>query len=238
VWSKMDTIHNWADGAAIKPLPDKENGFAAEYDLTGRFVVMFSGNLGKVNDFDTVLESARLLKRRADIRFVFIGDGAKRKEIQDYIRTNDLTNVLMLPYQPREALPRTIAAGHASLVTLADGLAGLSVPSKSYAIMAAGRPILFVGDKKSGIARIVRRYRCGEVISAGDSARLTRVIETWAGDRYRPERMGRNARAAFEKYFDRKIAVDSYVRSFSKCGAPVIDGSVAQELSASSVGSQ
>jgi colanic acid biosynthesis glycosyl transferase WcaI len=233
--SRIDTIHNWADGVAIKPVPDNENTFAAENGLSGRFIVMFSGNLGKVNDFDTVLESARLLKARNEIQFVFIGDGAKKRDIQDYIRTNDLSNIVMLPYQPREALPQSIAAGHASLVTLAEGLAGLSVPSKTYAIMAAGRPILFVGDRKSSVARLVKRCACGEVISAGDSGRLARVIEGWAGDRRQPERMGRNGRITFEKYFDRKIAVDSYIKSFSKCGAPDVAAHVASELADSRV---
>ncbi|HKC66053.1 MAG TPA: hypothetical protein VKB86_20585, partial [Pyrinomonadaceae bacterium] len=128
-----------------------------------------------------------------------------------------LDNVRRLPYQPREMLRYSLAAGHASLVTLIDGLAGLSVPSKTYAILAAGRPILFVGDTKSSIARIVQENACGAVVSSGDSAALARIIEDWASDKDKLARLNGRAREAFEKYFTRSRAINSYLETFSKC---------------------
>src|SRR5205085_11195266 len=150
---RIDVIHNWADGDEIKPLNGEENPFAAKHNLEGKFVVLFSGNLGRVNDFSTVLEAALALRDRTDILFLFIGEGAKAAEIENYSKTHGLDNIRILPYQPREMLKYSLSAGHVSLVTLADGLAGLSVPSKTYGILAAGRPILFVGDARSSAAR-------------------------------------------------------------------------------------
>jgi glycosyltransferase involved in cell wall biosynthesis len=218
---RIDVIHNWADGEKIRPLADGErNAFAEEHDLRGRFVVQFSGNLGRVNDFDTPLEAARLLKDRAGIVFLFIGDGAKAGEIEEYVRRHDLDNVRLLPYQPRETLLYSLAAGDVHLVTLAKGLAGLSVPSKTYGILAAGRPVLFVGDTSSDVARIVTENRCGEVVSTGDAARLAGIISAWADDPASIERLGREARELFLRRFERAHAVDAYAESLFKCLDP------------------
>jgi glycosyltransferase involved in cell wall biosynthesis len=220
---RIDVIHNWADGEEIKPLAaGEENPFVAEQSLAGRFVVLFSGNFGRVNDFETPLEAARLLKRRDDIRFLFVGDGAKACDIEEFVRANDLPNVLVLPYQPRERLRHSLAAGAAHLVTLAPGLAGLSVPSKTYGILAAGRPLLFVGDARSDVARLVSENGCGAVVETGDAEGLARAISTWATDPVLVREMGRASRRLFERRFDRKHAVAAYTDSLKRClsGAP------------------
>jgi colanic acid biosynthesis glycosyl transferase WcaI len=216
--SRVDVIHNWADGEEIKPASGcEENPFSVEHGLGGKFVLLFSGNLGRVNEFSTVLEAALALRDRSDILFLFIGEGAKAGEIEKFVEEHGLDNIRMLPYQPRETLRQSLAAGDASLVTLADGLAGLSVPSKTYGILAAGRPILFVGDVRSSAARIVLGHNCGEVISSGDARRLARIITEWACDGAKLMELGAASRRAFEKYFDRPRAVAAYMETFSKC---------------------
>jgi glycosyltransferase involved in cell wall biosynthesis len=215
--ARIDVIHNWADGEKSSPAEAATNPFSSEHGLDGHFVVLFSGNLGRVNEFSTVLESARRLRGQSDIVFLFIGEGACLKAIKDYSAEHHLSNIRTLPYQPRESVPLVLAAGQALLVTLAEGLAGLSVPSKSYAIMAAGRPLLFVGDLKSDIARIVSDNRCGAVVASGDSDGLARLIKRWAADACEVDRLGRAARSLFEESFDRRRAVTAYINSFSKC---------------------
>lgn len=215
---RIDVIHNWADGDKIRPLaPEERNIFVEEHGLRDHFVVQFSGNLGRVNDFDTPLEAARLLKKRDDIVFLFIGDGAKAAEIKEFAARHDLPNVRLLPYQPREHLLYSLAAGHAHLVTLAEGLAGLSVPSKTYGILAAGRPVLFVGDPRSDVARLLVEHRCGEVIPIGEAALLADIIAAWADDPATTSRMGEDARELFERHFNRAHAVEAYAESLAKC---------------------
>lgn len=219
---RIDVIHNWADGEKIRPLAEGEaNAFVDEHGLADRFIVQFSGNFGRVNDFDTPLEAARILRDREDIVFLFVGDGAKAGEIKEYVRRHELRNVRLLPYQPRETLLYSLAAGNAHLVTLADGLAGLSVPSKTYGILAAGRPVLFVGDPRSDIARLVAEHRCGEVIPTGDAARLADVVLAWADDPEAAGLMGADARELFLQRFDRPHAVEAYAESLFKCLGPV-----------------
>lgn len=215
---RIDVIHNWADGEKIYPLAEGEqNDFAEAHGLSGRFVVEFSGNFGRVNDFDAPLEAARLLKDRGDVVFLFVGDGARAGEIKERVRRGGLTNVRLLPYQPRAALRQSLAAGDAHLVTLAEGLAGLCVPSKTYGILAAGRPLLFVGDARSDVARLVLENGCGEVVRAGDAARLARIVSAWADDPEVPRRMGARARELFLRRFDRRHAVEAYAESLFKC---------------------
>lgn len=215
--SRVDVIHNWADGADVKPLNGEENSFSAEQNLKDKFVLLFSGNLGRVNEFSTVLNAALLLRDRTDILFLFIGEGAKASEIENFSQAHSLENIRMLPYQPRETLRYSLAAGNASLVTLAEGLAGLSVPSKTYGILAAGRPIIFVGDTQSSTARIVQDNNCGAIVTSGDSAHLAQILTDWSSDKVRLARLNAAAREAFDKHFDRQRAVNSYLETFTKC---------------------
>ena len=214
---RVDVIHNWADGADLKPLKGEENPFSLEQNLSDKFILLFSGNFGRVNEFSTVLNAARILRDRADIVFLFIGEGAKASEIENFSQAHGLRNIRTLPYQPRETLRYSLAAGNAALVTLAEGLAGLSVPSKTYAILAAGRPIIFVGDTKSSTARIVEDNDCGAIIATNDSAHLAQTLIGWASDKERLAQLNLAAREAFDKYFDRKRAVNSYLETFAKC---------------------
>jgi colanic acid biosynthesis glycosyl transferase WcaI len=215
--SRIDVIHNWADGTDIRPLREPSNPFIVEHNLSESFVVLFSGNFGRVNEFSTVLEAAQLLRNRSDIVFLFVGGGAKEIEIQEYRRKYGLDNIKLLPYQPRHLLRYSLAAGNALLVTLANGLAGLSVPSKAYGIMAAGRPLLFVGDPCSDIARIVTENGCGAAVASGDSSRLAEIVASWSSEKSKVEELGLVARSLFEKRFDRKHAVNQYLESFTKC---------------------
>ena len=216
--ARIDIIHNWADGREIKPLArGAQNPFRQRHGLQDRFVVLFSGNLGLVNEFQTVLEAARLLGARTDIVFLFIGDGVRRDEISEFARRHRLANVRLLPYQPRAELGFSLTAGDVHLTTLANGLAGLSVPSKTYASLAAGRPVLFVGDLKSASARLVIEYNCGAAVAAGESQQLAQVIIDWAADRAKLAALGARARALFETRFERQHAITSYLASFAKC---------------------
>ncbi|MDX6692464.1 MAG: colanic acid biosynthesis glycosyl transferase WcaI [Blastocatellia bacterium] len=216
--SRIDIIHNWADGQLIKPLANAAaNPFRLRHNLERQFVVLFSGNFGLVNEFQTALEAARLLRERKDITFLFVGDGVRADEIKEHARRHQLENIRMLPYQPRADLCFSLTAGDAHLTTLAEGLAGLSVPSKTYAILAAGRPVLFVGDVRSAVAKLVAENDCGAVVASGQPEQLAQVITEWAANPARLVELGARARALFESRFERQHAITAYLASFEKC---------------------
>ena len=220
--ARIDVIHNWADGAEIVPLTaesEKARFFAERNlsDLSDKFVVLFSGNLGLVNEFATVLEAARLLRHRRDIAFVFVGAGARGAEINSFVSQHRLENVIRLPYQARAELNRTLGASDVLLITLGDGLAGLSVPSKAYSNLAAGRPLLFVGDRRSSTATLINQHGCGAALANGASALLAETIVAWAADKPLVAAMGLRARALFEQRYNQPHAVKAYLRSLAKC---------------------
>jgi len=212
----IDVIPNWADGTATKPLP-RQNWFSEKYQLSSSFVLLFAGNFGLVNDFATVLDAAKLLRDETRIVFLFVGGGVQGGLIDEFRTRHELSNIIVLPYHPPAVMPEVLAASDVALVTLADGLAGLSVPSKTYGSLAAGKPVLFVGDLRSDIARLVESRGCGAAVRAGDSLVLAQVIRNWAARREDVAAFGINARAVFEANFDRSHAVNSYVESMYRC---------------------
>jgi glycosyltransferase involved in cell wall biosynthesis len=182
-----------------------------EWGLENKFVVGYSGNLGRAHEFYTILGAAEALRDRDDdVVFLFIGGGAQRAALEQWIDAHGLTNVLFRPYQPKEKLGLSLGVPDAHLVCLKPGLEGLIVPSKFYGIAAAGRPTLFVGDPDGEIPRVLNAVHCGYAVSAGDSEGLVRHIEALKSDPDVCRTMGQRARAEFERRFSRVGAVAAW----------------------------
>ena len=173
---KVVVIHNWAPFGTVRPVPHAQNALRRLWDLDGRFVVGYSGNLGLVHEFETVLRAAQLLRDRGDIAFLVIGGGAQRESVERAARELGLDNMQFHPHQPLERLAESLSAADAHIVTLRPELEGLVVPSKFFGAIAAGRPVLFIGSPDGEIARLTRDNRCGINFSPGDAARLAAAI--------------------------------------------------------------
>ena len=210
--SKIVVIHNWADCEALRP-GTKPNAFSRAHGLDGRFVVMHAGNIGLSQNLEMVLEAADALRDRDDIRFVFVGDGARRASLDSQARARGLTNVLFLPYQPREAMADSYATADVFLVSLKPGLAGFIVPSKLYSILAAGRPCIVAVERDSEAVQITERYGCGLVVPPGDGIALASRILDLHRDRALAAQLGDRARHA-GLTFDRKRQVAVYADLF------------------------
>jgi putative colanic acid biosynthesis glycosyltransferase WcaI len=206
--SKVTVIHNWADCRAVPPGP-RDNPFARQHGLVDRFVVLHAGNIGLSQDLEIVLHAAGQLRDRPDVVFVFVGDGAKKKDLQDIAVRRDLRNVMFLPFQPRELMDQSYATADVSLVSLKRGLAGVIVPSKVYNVLASGRPCIAAVEQDSEVADIVNRHDCGFVIPPGDAAALRARTLDLSDDRERAAAMGARARCAAQ-HFDRPRQVGAY----------------------------
>ncbi|MGH9318949.1 MAG: glycosyltransferase family 4 protein, partial [Vicinamibacteria bacterium] len=134
--AKVTVIHNWADSDLLAPAP-KDNPFSRGNDLHARFVALHAGNIGLSQNLDAVLDVAFELK---EVVFLFIGDGVRKKPLEDEARRRGLSNVRFLPYQPRETMRDSYATADVFIVSLKQGLSGYIVPSKLYGILASGRP--------------------------------------------------------------------------------------------------
>ncbi|NJD69839.1 MAG: hypothetical protein C3F12_10085 [Candidatus Methylomirabilota bacterium] len=209
---KVRVIHNWADCSAITP-GDKQNPWSRATKLADRFVVMHSGNMGLSQNLDALLEAAGRLHSYTDIVMAMVGDGAKRKALEACARSQGLTNVRFLPYQPKARLTESFATADVFIISLKEGLAGCIVPSKLYGILAAGRPYVAAVEEACEVAAITRKYECGMLARPGDPDDLTEKILTLYHDRDLASRLGAHARrAALE--FDRPDQIRAYYDLF------------------------
>ncbi|MGX2039609.1 glycosyltransferase family 4 protein [Methylocaldum sp. MU1018] len=208
--SRIRPIANWADGESLRPIAPENNPLRAEWGLGDAFVVGYSGNLGRAHEFGTVLDAIGRLRDRPGIRFLFIGGGAQRAEIERFVRERNLSNVSFRPYQPAERLAYSLSAADIHLVSLRPELEGLIVPSKFYGVCAAGRATLYVGDPEGDIPRIIRGIGCGRAIEPGDGASLATAVDEWSKDPDGVRAMGQRARAAFERSFDKRHAMQAW----------------------------
>ena len=203
--SKMVRVANWADGSQIRPMERRENPLLDELGLRNRFVVMYSGNFGIVHEYETIRAMIAGLRHMEEICFCFIGDGFYRTALAADAEKAGWNNVLFLPYQKKERLRFSLAAGDLHLVSLRSGMLGCSVPSKTYGILAAARPILYIGPTKSEVALLIQDARCGFVVEPGDTAAAIEAVLSGYRDRETLKRKGLAGRSYFEAHCDRTI---------------------------------
>lgn len=219
---RIRVIQNWADGALIRPIDPAANALRRDWGLSQAFVVGYSGNLGRAHAYRTLLDAISLIEaeRRSDrsghaegrhgcppIVWLFIGGGAQYEGFKRAVADRGLSSVQFQPYQARERLAESLSAADVHLVSLRPELEGLIVPSKFYGVAAAGRPAIFIGDVEGEIADVVSRHRCGVPVAEGDGVALARAILDLANDPLQGREMGVRARAAFERHYDKPVAV-------------------------------
>lgn len=208
--ARIFVIPNWECGQSIKPVTNGHNRLRHEWRLQDKFVVGYSGNMGRAHEFETILEAARLLDAQANIAFVWIGDGAQREWLEREARRSGLNNFVFKPYQPRDRLFQSLSLPDVHLISLRPALEGLIVPSKFYGVAAAGRPVLFVGDVDGEIAMALRRHQCGYSVEPGESQALARYILQLSANTSECQLMGARARRAFEANYEKQTTLDRW----------------------------
>ena len=205
---RIAVIANWSDDETIRPLARADHPLRRAWQLEDKFVVGYSGNLGRTHDVETVLTAADRLRQRTDIVFVFIGGGTQFDAIKRRIgRTGLSATVRFFPYQEREALPLSLTLPDLHWLSLRPALEGLIFPSKFYGIAAAGRPVLALAGADGEIARLLERHGGGVTVEPDDADKLTQTIVELAGAPVRCEAMGRRARAMLDGQFSRRAAL-------------------------------
>ena len=208
---KIHVIHSWADPKFIFPIPKSQNWFAEQYGLLDRFVVLYSGNLGRCHDAQTILKCAQLLSDRKDIQFLFIGSGAGAQIIKNAIATGELTNALQLPYQDKEVLPFSLTACDLSLVSMLPKVGDTIAPSKMYGILAAGRPVAAICPQDSYLREMIDEGDCGACFDNDDAQGLANYICWLAANKDLQQKLGENARKLLETKYTIAQAVPQYI---------------------------
>jgi len=207
---RIRVIPNWVDTREITPQP-RDNPWAQQHDLVGRFVVMHSGNVGHAQDLDSLVRSATFLRDRDDVCIVIAGFGARHGEMVALAQRLEVRDaVRFLPYQTRDRLPLSLSSSDLHVVGLASGLSGFVVPSRLYGILAAGRPVIVAADDDSETARLVREVGCGIVVPPARPDLIARTIREAAEGAFDLEDMSRLGRAYVEEEADRVVAMRRY----------------------------
>lgn len=202
-------IPNWGDIAGVRPAPRKNNSLLKELKVDDKFVVQYSGNIGHTHGLEDVISSALRLKD-SPVHFLIIGSGAKQDSLSSAIKNKGLTNITLLPRVPRDKLCDSLNACDVAVISFVTGMAGISVPSRMYNIMAAGKPIIAIADENSELARVVTEERIGWIVPPGDSKRLVAVIKEASLDPSRSADMGWRARSTVETKYSYEKAINAY----------------------------
>jgi glycosyltransferase involved in cell wall biosynthesis len=218
---RIRVIPNWVDVSQLRPKPH-ENDWAAENGLSGKFVVMHSGNVGHAQDLDTLVRAAERLRDLEDLEILIVGSGARRAEVMRLTEQLGLENVRFLPYQPRERLSESLSSADVHVVGLAPGLAGYVVPSRLYGILAVGRPVIAAVDAESETAGIVRSADCGFQVLPASPDLLAETIRRCHASRSELERLGANGRAYVEREGGREVAMERYRELLAEVRAPAV----------------
>jgi glycosyltransferase involved in cell wall biosynthesis len=206
---RLHVIPNWVDTTSIVPV-SRENPWAHEQGLAGRFVVMHSGNIGHAQDLDTLIRAAASLRDLEGLAVILVGFGARHADYVELVRQLDARNVTFREYQPRERLSESLSSADLHFVGLGSGLAGYIVPSRLYGVLAAGRPVLAAADEDSETAQLVRTVGCGIVIPPGRPDLLATEIRKAVAGEYDLASMGRLGRECVEAEAGREGAVERY----------------------------
>ncbi len=220
--ARVHVIANWCNDEDIRPLAGARNPLREAWGLDGKFVLGYSGNLGRAHEFDTVLAAAEALRHDSRIVFLMIGGGKRFDDLAGIVRQRRLDGAFrFMPYQPRELLPYSLAAADLHWLSLNPALEGLIVPSKFYGIAAAGKPMIVIAAQDGELARLVQQFDCGIVIAPGDAAALVGTVLRLSTDDRALARMGMCARHMLEERFTRQRAFAQWVELFDRIEASV-----------------
>lgn len=159
---KITVIPNWSGSDLFRPIHRTENSFIQEHGLQDQFVVLYSGNIGYTHNVEIMIEVAKQLQQHLDICFLFIGEGKKKQELLEHVENFKLTNCKFLTWQDSSILPLSLASADLGVVTLNDESGMLSVPSKTYNLLACGVPLLSISPESSELATLITNFHNGK----------------------------------------------------------------------------
>ena len=219
-------IHNWIDEKQIRPLPKDDpdvTAFRKQYGLDGKFVIMYSGNIGLYYDLEgllRVIESVRNIKTPdgREVVFAFVGEGSVLGKLKDYQQAHQMENVIFIPYQEKERLIYSLNAADVHWCVNARGIKGVSCPSKFYGIAAVGKPVLAVLEKETEIRMLIDEIGCGKCAEPGEYEEIRELILWFAehsGEKAVQD-MGKQANEYLRMHLTKEISVKKYIEAIKR----------------------
>lgn len=170
--SKIVVIYNWGYSDEPVTIPWEENKFVQKYQIKKDFYAVYAGNIGKMQNVELVVRAA---KKKPEVQFLIVGDGARRDEIAEMAK--DSQNVTMLPLQPPELAEHIYSMAGVNIIPLVEGGAKTAMPSKTPVVLACGKPAIFCFGKDTRFAKMLEESGAGTSVSATDENELVCAIE-------------------------------------------------------------
>jgi len=215
-FSNLLVIPTWVDTDWIKPISLESNPFAQRYTCPDNLIVLYSGNLGAVHDLSMLPRMAGRLSQYPRIRFLIVSSSPRRIELEVQCQELKLDNVIFLPQQPEEYLPQVLATGDIGIVSLAVGGEGISMPSKTYYMMAAGNALLGISSPKSELDRLIGEHECGKNIVPDNVDGAVKTILHWYENRDALCQVKQRSRGAAQTHFDKGVLIPKVLSELSR----------------------
>ena len=204
------TIPNWAELESVAPESRSENALLKELGLTDKLVFLYAGNMGHPNDLSTIIDAADTLRHQTDVHFIFLGTGVKRKWLEKQVSKLELPNVTILDPKPRSEQRVFLNACDVALVSLVSRMVGVSMPSRTYNILAAGKPILALVEPGSEVARVVEEDNAGWIVPPGDSRHFVETVNEIIRQRANLPSIGKACRESAVQKYSLDTALEKY----------------------------
>lgn len=214
---KICVIRNWADTQSVMPIERAENSIFDRYRLDrSKFYICYSGNIGHTQNMDMLLDVAKELADCPEIGVILVGDGAAKVHVQERINREKIGNIHILPFQPYEKISEVFSLGDCGLIISKAGVGNNSVPSKTWGIMSAERPVLASFDKGYELDRVITEAECGICVQADDKEALKEAIFRMYSQRDTLSKMGVNGRKYINDHLTREIGTGKWVQEINK----------------------
>lgn len=208
---KIKVVYNWVDQDAVTSISRKDNKLFDKYNLDkNKFYVTYCGNIGLTQNIEMLVEVAKALEFNGDIHFVLVGNGAYLDELKNKIKILNVSNITLLPFQPYEDISHVFSLGDVGIIISKPGVGENSVPSKTWSIMSASRPVLANFDENE-IKTILNGNQCGVFTKAGDKVAFTDAIIELYQNREICRKYGENGRKFVMENLTREVGTRKYV---------------------------
>lgn len=197
---KIQVIPVWTDNTFLKPIPKAENTFLIDNQLQNKFLVIYSGNMGKSHPVELMIELSHFFKEIDKVYFLLIGGGEKYKSLQLAIQKKEQKNIKIMPWQETSSLPYTLSGADLALVTVGSEASDLSIPSKTYNLMSVGTPILCIAPKSSALSKLIENENIGSNFQEQDLIYMIEYIKKCINDSEFHTKLKENALKASLNY--------------------------------------
>jgi glycosyltransferase involved in cell wall biosynthesis len=215
---KISVVYNWADISKMRSIKRENNILFSRFNLSpDRFYVSYAGNIGLLQNLQTIIDGAELLLvSHPDIHFVIIGDGAWKEDMLRLIKKKELKNISVFPLQSASEVDHVYSLGNIEIVSISRNVSKSAFPSKTWNIMAAARPVLCEVDKDSELYSIIEKNQCGICIEPSNTNEFVRAVIQLYENNEQAQTMGLNGRRYAEQHLSRQNATRQYFDCLKK----------------------